>query len=118
MTTPARPDGPPNSLFLEIRLVALLIAYNGRLPAVEARRFARTHLDLGGSLGYRPNGQNRGSRASAAIYKAVKLLRSEGLADRDGDDIVADDLTDLADWLADRLTDLDEAPTRAGGGDQ
>lgn len=48
-------------LHLEVRLAGLLIAYCGRLPGKEARRFARTQLGLVGSLGKRDSGNSRGS---------------------------------------------------------
>lgn len=103
----AHPPGRPDGLYLEVRLAALLVAYAGRLPVAEARRLARS-IGLDGPAGRKPNGSNRGSRAGLAVHGALKKLSAEGLARRDGDHLVADDLLGLADYIADRLDASDE----------
>jgi hypothetical protein len=90
----------------DVWLAALLIAHGGRVSGNEARSLAR-RLGYEGQLSRKLDGRNRGSIPGRMVQQAAKRLRLEGLVHRDGADIVAEDLADLADWLADELAQAD-----------
>lgn len=102
MSDEERTDRP--GLWVEIRLAALLVAYAGRLPVAEVRRLFRS-IGIDGPAGRKPNGSNIGSRTGVTLHSALKKLRAEGLADRVGDFFVADNLLDLAEYIAERIED-------------
>lgn len=89
-----------------IRAVGLLISYDGRVPAVKLRDMARRHGAVGRLT--RSDGRANGSAASAAVAKAMRPLVRDGLVRRDGEDFVAANLADLADWLAEALATIEE----------
>lgn len=87
---------------LAIRIAAQLIVDCGHSRGAPLRRIADS---LGWSVAprQRPDGTNRGSRAGEAVSHAVRALATLELVERDGADVRALDVGDLAAWLADEL---------------
>jgi hypothetical protein len=84
---------------LTVRLAAMMIAYDGRLPAAKAKNMAK-RCGFIGELPHKPTGEARGQICSVVIRRAAAELLDEGLIRRDGLDWVADDLSAVAAWLA------------------
>lgn len=96
---------PSNARDLQITAAALMIAApDGRLPHRVLMDVARR----GGYIGVIPSTREAKGLAGRRIDQALRDLRELGLAYRREEMWVADDLVDLADWLA------DEVAARAG----
>ncbi len=86
---------------VEVRLCGRLIADSGAARVRKANDFAREVGFRGASQTV--DGQPLGSRSGVAVSRVVRALRDLGLVRRHEDLIVADDLAELAVWLADEL---------------
>lgn len=100
---------------LAVRTAGYLIARGGRVPAVKLRGIAANTFGFEGSLPKKPNGTSRGSVAGLAVSRVARAFVELDLVRRDGDDLVADDLADVAAWLADELEAEQEFQERRAG---
>jgi hypothetical protein len=88
-----------------VRIAAYLIAFDGKGTARDLRAFMRQH-GYRGSLGDKGR-TTTGSEAADVLRRAFRELRDEGLARREGPWFIANDVAELAYWLADQLDEDD-----------
>jgi hypothetical protein len=123
MTNPApRSESPdtPHRLrrgsgrwWLAIRICGRLIADKGTTHTSKARNIAKT-MGMTGTA-RRANGTSRGSNAADSVYRVIRHLKELDLVRREGEQITAIDLAELAAWVADELAEYadytETAPT-------
>lgn len=87
---------------LAVRICGRLIADGGRTHTAKIRNLG-LKLGITDPLPPRADGTSRGSRRGVAARRAMQSLEELGLVKRDGMYLLADNLGDVAAWLADEL---------------